>query len=146
MFELLEYSNTFEQIEHQEELKALNTYFKKNHSQFWVIFEDKTLTNLIGCIGLKVIDYIGIVKKMYIKKDYRGKRMGVSTLLMNTILQHALKCQLSYLCLGTNDELISAKRFYEKNDWKKINRDDLPENILSAFNIADNVLYKYELP
>ncbi|CAO3611047.1 unnamed protein product [Cunninghamella blakesleeana] len=163
MLELLEYTNEYEkntidlileiqqkefgfylQVEHQEELLTLNTYFKNDHSQFWIIPEKKSM-NIVGCIGLKVIDNIGIVKKMYIKKEYRGKNIGVSTLLLNVVLQHASKHQLSYLCLGTNDELVGAKRFYEKNGWDRINRKDLPNNVLSAFNIADNVLYKYNL-
>ncbi len=110
----------------QQDLLAIeNFYFKKN-SRFWVATEDE---KLIGTIALIDIDNgQAAIRKMFVHKDYRGKEKGVGQLLLDTLLTWCKQKNITEVYLGTVEQLHAAKRFYEKNGFVKIDKAALPEN------------------
>lgn len=105
-------------------LRAEEEYYYHNTCNFWYAVDAQG--TIIGCIGLKKIsDKQGEVKKFFLTPEYRG--LGIAQLLLHTLVKNALKHGFEELFLGTVEQLKAAQRFYEKNGFKSITSNMLPE-------------------
>ncbi|MBS0635125.1 MAG: MarR family transcriptional regulator [Verrucomicrobia bacterium] len=106
-------------------LRAEKEFYYNNSYNFWYAVDDKG--QIIGCIGLKKLDEAnGEVKKLFVDKRYRGK--GVAESLMNTLLEAQEKHNFAHLWLGAVDAAKQAHRFYEKNNFVRVDKKSLPES------------------
>ncbi len=105
--------------------------------QYWVALDNGTI---IGTIGVLVIDNdVGILKKMMLKKEFRGKEFGVSKKLLETAIGWCKENSISKIYLGTMSQFKAAQSFYTKNGFIQISKSELPNNFLN--NPLDNVFF-----
>ncbi len=110
----------------QPDLQNIENVYCKDAGNFWVATEDN---QLLGTIAL--IDFgkgRAALRKMFVKKEARGKEKGVGQLLLDRLLQWCKEKAITEIYLGTVEQLHAAKRFYEKNGFKKVAKDDLPKD------------------
>ena len=70
--------------------------------------------NLLGTIGGRIVnDETLEVKRMYVKKEYRG--YGIAQELLNNLEDFAGENGFKYLVLGTYERMERAIGFYQKN-------------------------------
>lgn len=91
-----------------------NFEYIKAGGSFWIAVDEND--NIIGTIGLrKYNDKEAELKKLYVRKDYRGK--GLSKELYNIMIKKSLDDKLNRIFLGTYEELDVAIKFYLKRGF-----------------------------
>ena len=96
------------------------------NGNFWVATIDD---NVIGTISLVDIGNRQVaLRKMFVQENYRGKALGVGQALLNTVFEWAKERKLTGIFLGTTEKYLAAHRFYEKNGFTEIQKDDLPKS------------------
>jgi GNAT superfamily N-acetyltransferase len=113
-------------VQDQPDLLDIDGYYIRPGGGFWGAFADR---ELIGTIALINAGHgIGVIRKMFVKKEYRGKEPKAAQLLIDTLITHSRAKGLTHLYLGSVDQMKAAHRFYERNGFKRIEPRDLPKN------------------
>ena len=111
-------------INEQQDLLNIPTFYQQKKGNFWVAkFNDE----VVGTIAL--IDCgnnIGTIRKMFVKKEFRGKEYGIAQRLLNTLEEASRENNIKNLYLGTLERLQAAIRFYERNGFTLIQKQNLP--------------------
>jgi len=111
-------------LDQQPDLQDVETYYHQGGGNFWGVFVNE---NLIGTIALINCGYnSGCIRKMFVKKEYRGKELGIAQQLLDTLIQYCKDKGIMHLYLGTTHQLKAAHRFYERNKFTSIASADLP--------------------
>ena len=98
---------------------------------------DPATGRLIGTIGLIAIaarepgntarqPVFGVIRKMFVHKDYRGKPHNIAQRLLDALFAHARTTGIQDLYLGTIHTMEAAARFYTRNAFLPIDRSALP--------------------
>lgn len=113
-------------LELQPDLNAIPEFYQTNNGNFWIAKIDD---EIIGTISLLDIEnHQGALRKMFVHKNYRGKEFGVGQKLLTTLLEWSRQRGITEIFLGTTEKFIAAQRFYEKNGFKEIQKQKLPES------------------
>jgi putative acetyltransferase len=110
-------------IEDQPDLLEIDTFYQKGNGNFWVALDGKTVVGTIALIDCGA--GIGCMRKMFVKKEYRSN-YGIAQILLNILEKQALTHGFKGVYLGTLERLTAAIRFYEKNDFSPILKNELP--------------------
>lgn len=124
----------------QPDLQIIPAFYQQNEGNFWVALSGNEVVGTIALIDCG--DEIGGIRKMFVKTAYRGKEYGVSSLLLQTLMQQAEKANIKSLYLGTVERLQAAMRFYEKNGFSRIEKILLPPQF--PIMTVDTVFYEYK--
>lgn len=122
-------------IEDQPDLMQIEDFYFANGGSFWGAFIDG---ELVGTIALIKFDKkAAAIRKMFVKKEFRGKEYGIAQKLLETLITYCQKNRIDEVYLGTVSILEAALRFYERNHFIRIEKEQLP----SKFPLmnADNV-------
>lgn len=79
--------------------------------------------NFIGTVGLEKLENVGLLRSLAVKKEYGRKGFGKS--LCMEILKYAKGNKIKEIFLLT----CTAKIFFEKQDFRVIERDKVPKEI-----------------
>jgi len=110
-------------------------------SPYWVAL---SYNQVIGTVGIVECDKgFGVLKRMFLKKSFRGKGYGVSKLLLKTAINYCIENGIEQIYLGTMDQFKVAQLFYLKNGFKRISERELPTNFLK--NPLDSVFFRWSL-
>ncbi len=123
----------------QPDLGNIESCYKKGNGNFWIARVEE---NLAGTVALLDIgNNNAALRKMFVKKQFRGSGYGVGQSLLNTLLQWAGEKGFKKILLGTTEKFIAAQRFYEKNGFREIDEKLLP----AAFPVmkVDVKFYEY---
>ena len=113
--------------EKQPDLRAIPEFYQHGTGNFWLAFADG---ELVGTIALKDVgDGVCALRKMFVKKAFRGKRFGIAAALMQTLLDWAAAKGVREIYLGTVDVYHAAHRFYEKSGFEEVGRDRVPDSV-----------------
>ncbi len=112
-------------ITDQPDLLEIKNFYQQNAGNFWLAKMDNKLIGTIALIDCG--EKTGTIRKMFVRKDFRGKEWGTAQLLLETLQQHALENGIEKLFLGTVERLQAAMRFYEKNGFARIPKENLPQ-------------------
>ncbi len=82
----------------------------------WYIYEKEN--DIIGFINIDIIYEKAEIEYIYVKKEYR--RQNIATQLLKEIEQKLENEKVESITLEVNVNNLSAIRFYEKNNFKKI--------------------------
>ena len=107
------YRDEFEITVGEDEIlnEDLYKYIKEGGIFLLAVDEDN---NLLGTIGGRIVnDETLEVKRMYVKKEYRG--YGIAQELLNNLESFAAENGFRYLVLGTYERMERAIGFYQKN-------------------------------
>ncbi|KZZ83434.1 GNAT family N-acetyltransferase [Bacillus sp. SJS] len=108
----------------QPDLLNIKEFYQTGNGNFWVaVYEGEA----VGTISLLDIGSQQLaLRKMFVKKEYRGPVFQTASLLLNTALDWAKEKSISAIFLGTTPQFIAAHRFYEKNGFISIELEQLP--------------------
>ncbi|SHH63479.1 GNAT family N-acetyltransferase [Flavobacterium defluvii] len=112
-------------IEDQPDLFNIQNFYYAGGGGFWGAFINDELVGTIALI--KFADHAAAIRKMFVKKEFRGKEFSVAQNLLNTLISYCLENEIDNLYLGTISKLEAALRFYEKNDFVRIEKEELPK-------------------
>jgi GNAT superfamily N-acetyltransferase len=128
-------------LEGQPDLLDIETNYHQTGGNFWGAFYNG---ELVGTIALIAIDNNGgALRKMFVRKEYRGKELGIAQLLLDTLIAYCKQNDINSIYLGTVDMLKAAHRFYEKNGFTQLPKTALPESF--PLMGADNIFYELYL-
>jgi GNAT superfamily N-acetyltransferase len=128
-------------LDDQPDLRDIETNYHQGGGNFWGAFLGEELIGTIALInggrGL------GAIRKMFVKKEYRGKELGVAQKLLNTLVSYCRDNQYVDIYLGTVPPLKAAHRFYERNGFVATDVTDLPTHFPRM--AADSMFYHLRL-
>jgi GNAT superfamily N-acetyltransferase len=126
----------------QPDLLDIEKNYDGSGGAFWGA---KLNGELIGTIALIAVPehQSGAIRKMFVKKEFRGKDLGVAQALLKTLLAYCEDNNLNEVYLGTKDVLQAACRFYERNGFKSVAMENLP--VYFPRMAVDNVFYSLDL-
>lgn len=110
----------------QKDLLNIDEFYKKDKGNFWLAFLDGDLAGTIALIDIGNRE--GCLRKMFVKQQFRGKKYEVAIQLLNTLFDWAKQKEMVAIYLGTTDVLKASHRFYEKNGFTLLPKENLPEN------------------
>jgi GNAT superfamily N-acetyltransferase len=139
-----------QQVEHnipvtladQPDLQDVEGFYQHGGGQFWGAVDQE---QLLGTIALISIGHnAGAIRKMFVKKEYRGKELSLAQQLLETLVHYCREQGIRDVYLGTVHVLKAAIRFYERNGFSRIAKADLP----SYFPLmpADNLFFYLHIP
>lgn len=105
--------------------------------QYWVVIYNDEVIGTIGVIEIKKRS--AVLKRMFLKKPFRGKILGISKLLLQTAINWCIENGIEQIYLGTMDQFKAAQMFYLKNGFESISKNELPNDFLH--NQLDNVFF-----
>lgn len=113
--------------EKQPDLREIPDYYQRGAGGFWLAFEGE---ELVGTIALKDVGGgVCALRKMFVKKAYRGGGRGIAAALMATLLDRARERGVREIHLGTVDVYHAAHRFYEKSGFTEVKRAEVPDSV-----------------
>lgn len=110
--------------EEQPDLLEPITFFRHGAGDFWVAADGERIVGTIGLLDIG--ERIGVLRKMFLAREYRGAKIGAAKQLLDTLLASARGHHLCAVYLGTAEILHAAHRFYEKNGFSEIPVSGLP--------------------
>ncbi|MBO9592960.1 MAG: GNAT family N-acetyltransferase [Niabella sp.] len=128
-------------LESQPDLQQIETFYIEPGGNFWGAFSGDILVGTIALI--RTPEQTGVIRKMFVKKEYRGTQPGVARELLQTLIRYCRQQGIETIYLGTVDLLQAAMRFYEKHGFTEI-----PETALPSFfprMPVDNRFYSLSL-
>lgn len=125
----------------QPDLLTIPSFYCQNNGNFWVALHNQKVIGTIALIDIG--DHMGAIRKMFVHQDYRGKELGIASLLLNALLTHAQKYKMTSIYLGTLPRLQAAMRFYEKNGFVRLPKSTLPLQFPAM--TLDTVFYEYKI-
>lgn len=114
-------------IEDQPDLLDIKKSYFDDGGSFWIAINDND--KVIGTLGLQKREQnIGILKKFFVHKNYRGKEFGISMKLYEQLLKHAKIKKMNSIILDTPSVAIRSHSFYKKAGFRAITKEQLPLN------------------
>jgi GNAT superfamily N-acetyltransferase len=122
-------------LQDQPDLLEIKSFYHERGGCFWGAFIDEELVGTIALV--KYDDKEGAIRKMFVKKEFRGKELFIAQQLLDTLITYSKENGLLDLYLGTVSILEAALRFYERNNFVRIEKESLPEKfpVMGADNI-----------
>jgi len=128
-------------LESQSDLLDIETHYHQTGGNF---LGAKLDGQLVGTIALIAIDgKAGALRKMFVRKEYRGREWGIAQRLLDELIAYCRQQDITAIYLGTVDMLKAAHRFYEKNGFTQLAKQDLPPSF--PLMGADNIFYELHL-
>lgn len=128
-------------LEQQSDLLDIESFYIKPGGSFWGAFVDDQLVGTIALINIG--HQAGAIRKMFVKKEFRGKQFGIAQQLFETLAVYCSNHQIVDIYLGTVDVLRAAHRFYERNGFQRMEKTALPGYF--PLMPADNIFYHLHL-
>lgn len=121
------------------DLQDIEQYYHQKGGSFLVVTRGDN--EVIGTAAYDFLsDDIFILKRMFVKNNFRG--MGIAQMLLDKLFQVFRKGATFYLSTK-EDQAIAAKKFYLRNRFHVIGRDELPQKF--PFFYEDDLFMKKEI-
>lgn len=128
-------------LEAQPDLLDIETNYHQTGGNFWGAIYNEQLVGTIALIAFG--DNAAAIRKMFVLKEYRGKELGIAQLLLDNLIAYCRENNITDIYLGTVEMLKAAHRFYEKNGFTRLAKQDLPESF--PLMAADTIFYELHL-
>ena len=128
-------------LEAQPDLLDIESNYHQTGGNFWGAIYNEQLVGTIALIAFG--DNAAAIRKMFVLKEYRGKELGIAQLLLNNLIDYCKQNNIAHIYLGTVEMLKAAHRFYEKNGFTRLAKQDLPESF--PLMAADTIFYELHL-
>ncbi len=125
--------------ENQPDLLSIESIYQFGNGNFWVALYQGEVVGTIALLDIG--NHQVALRKMFVKKEYRGKIFQTAGLLLHNAIAWAKTKEVKEIYLGTTLQFVAAHKFYEKNHFKNIEIDRLPTNF--PIMQVDKKFYKY---
>ncbi len=98
------------------DLLSIERNYTEERGCFWILEENNEVIGTVAVLPANEKNTI-ILKRMYLKKKYRGT--GMSELLLNTALDWAKVMGYKKMILWSDTRFIQGHTFYEKHHFKR---------------------------
>ncbi|MFC3559091.1 GNAT family N-acetyltransferase [Pedobacter jamesrossensis] len=99
--------------EEQPDLLDLNKFYSSGG--FWIATAE---AKIYGTIGFqKIDDRNGVLRKMFVAKDFRGSEVGIAQKLFDKLKEFALETGMEFVFLDTPSIAVASHRFYVRNGF-----------------------------
>ncbi len=122
----------------QPDLQDIRGYFRRGVGEFWVAKVDGEVAGTVALVDGG--DGTASLRKMFVRKDRRGRGWGLAAALLRTLLQHAEANGIAAIYLGTTPVMTHAHAFYERNGFVEIDVKDMPST--ASYSHVDQKFYK----
>jgi GNAT superfamily N-acetyltransferase len=119
----------------QPDLLDIEDFYILNGGNFWGASVEGELCGTIAF--LRFNEKAGAIRKMFVKKEFRGKEYGIASILLDELINYCRENGIGHLYLGTVDILKAAIRFYEKKGFVQLDKKELPSDF--PVMASDNV-------
>ena len=111
-------------LEDQPDLADITGFYQHGLGNFWVALVNDLV---VGSISLLDIggDCVAL-RKMFVKKQFRGKEHQVAFGLLMVAQNWAENKGVNMIYLGTTEKFLAAHRFYQKQGYSEITEEHLP--------------------
>ncbi|WP_212634810.1 GNAT family N-acetyltransferase [Runella slithyformis] len=120
---------------------TISSFYCQNKGAFWGALKDRKVIGTIALIDMG--DRTGTIRRMFVHQDFRGKELGIATLLLNAMLDHCRRHGLTAIYPGTLARLRAAMRFYEKNGFVQLPKAALPPQFPAM--TLNTVFYEHKI-
>jgi GNAT superfamily N-acetyltransferase len=128
-------------LDGQPDLLDVEKFYHGTGGGFWGAIVNG---ELVGTIALIATGHqAGAIRKMFVKKEFRGKEKGIAQELLLELIRYCEKNDIQDLYLGTVDMLKAAHRFYERNGFERLKSEQMPEYFPRM--MGENVYYHLSL-
>ena len=110
----------------QPDLQQVDTFYQQGKGNFWIAMHQGEVVGTIAL--LDIANRQVALRKMFVRKDFRGKSKGLANDLLATAIHWCTEKNIQDIYLGTVEVLKAAHRFYEKNDFLRIEKHQLPRD------------------
>lgn len=108
----------------QPDLRNVSTFYQQGNGNFWLALHNN---KVVGTIALIDIGHNQVaLRKMFVHPDYRGKHKAPAWQLLQEVFAWCRLRGVTDIFLGTIEQFKAAHRFYEKNGFKRIDKEELP--------------------
>jgi len=125
----------------QPDLADIPGYYQRGAGNFWVALQGGAVVGTIALLDIGNAQ--AALRKMFVAAAYRGREHGTAKLLLDTLIDWSRARQLREIFLGTTAKFLAAHRFYEKNGFREVARNDLPPNF--PVMVVDTKFYSRSL-
>jgi GNAT superfamily N-acetyltransferase len=125
----------------QPDLLDVEKYYHGTGGSFWGAIANGELVGTIALLDTG--NQAGAIRKMFVKKEFRGKERGIAQLLLLELIRYCAKNDIRDLFLGTVDMLKAAHCFYERNGFERLKSEEMPEYFPRM--MGENVYYHLSL-
>lgn len=110
-------------LEEQPDLQDIKASYIADGGYFWTALNEKG--EVIGTIGLMRKEAgVGILKKFFVRRDYRSQKVGLQLYL--SLLDFCAEHDYKMLLLDTPAVAAASHKFYERNGFVRITKEELP--------------------
>ena len=113
-------------LKDQPDLFDIQNFYYAGGGGFWGAFINDELVGTIALV--KFEDHKAAIRKMFVKKEFRGKELSIAQKLLETLIEYSRENQIDDIYLGTVLILEAALRFYEKNHFVRVEKEALPKD------------------
>lgn len=125
-------------IEEQPELLDIGGAYRDGG--FWLALAGG---EIVGTIGMMRYGASGVLKKLFVREDYRGPD-GASHGLYDEAIGWAAAQGLTAIFLDTPSVATRSHAFYRRRGFRVVERAELPEGY--AFPDRDSLIFRLDLP
>ena len=111
--------------EQQPDLREIPAYYQTGRGNFWVALASGKVVGTISLIDIG--NRQAALRKMFVHLEHRGATTGTAKRLLEVLLTWAGSQGVREIFLGTTPRFHAAHRFYEKNGFSRIGKNELPE-------------------
>lgn len=127
--------------EDQPDLSDIPNFYQSGNGNFWVALCNGQVIGTISLIDIG--NHQGALRKMFVKAAFRGSSFNTAKLLLLQLITWARERDVHDIYLGTTEKFLAAHRFYEKNEFAKIDKELLPSTFPNMK--VDTRFYKLNL-
>jgi predicted GNAT family N-acyltransferase len=127
--------------EDQPDLSDIANFYQSGSGNFWVAVNQDCVVGTIALIDIG--NKQGALRKMFVKSAYRGKIYNVAKSLLQTAIEWTKKHNMQAIYLGTTEKFLAAHRFYEKNQFIQLPKENLP--VTFPVMKVDTKFYKLQI-
>ncbi len=125
----------------QPDIHDVEKFYRATGGEFWVARHAGAVVGTIAASNLG--GGLVALRKLFVADNHRGKGRGLALRLMDVLVTWADHTQVRDIYLGTTDEMHAAHRFYARQGFVQIERDELPASF--PVMLVDSRFYRRPL-
>lgn len=136
--------------EDQPDLERIAEEYQQDGGNFWVALQPDIMEDtaeapvqapVVGTLALKAVGKgVGALRKMFVAPAFRGKEHGTAQRLLDALFAQARTAGMQQVYLGTTVVYLAAHRFYERNGFVRVTREEVPACV--PLMAVDTVFYR----